>query len=588
MCLLEQIFDFQKRLTGGEIECSGFDDFDDLQIAKSVLEYFYSDDKANITNGALDLFGVNKGGLISCSDVQVKGQYLRSIELMVEVSYTLVNQTYRDIGVANLFKRMFVCMVYNYNDNLITRTDLNSNSVQYEEGFDILFLNLITDKDNRKELEQAFSKFEDLYHIDTFIKKNRKVRDHACAHLDEQSTVTQINVELDSLNIKDLHDVHTHMLDLFNYICNNVFLLKPMVLPCRSRIYGSYIESAPDIENYYGEKLSDLVVKELDIKDIFRSIRKKDKRYDEAISILGQFLMSTDTNTYNEVISAITERLKEPKISDNELSAVILALHNAKRGHPDRLQHSILKMLEDKNIANNHHVHLLWLLSNICRDDKDGSIDNLLYSIIAQKEPVLTGLASLAYLHKTVEKGKTCFVSKNKSHMVDNRFKNYCKSLTTIKDTCALMLMLTQRWFHDPEYSRFKSYETDYSNYFEKETADVLEKYFDYIKISDEKEKIVCRQYLSKKHYLLLLYRLTILEKERRQQFNIFLEYWKYNCFFKTKFDIYEALAVGLMTEMLGQIDYAREIFASIVKTNPINECALRTEKEFTLRHPQK
>ena len=78
ICLLDQILDFQKLLTGAEIKCSSFQDLSDFINVKNVLEHCYSDDNATITNGALDLFGVNKGGLISCSAAQVKGQYLRS------------------------------------------------------------------------------------------------------------------------------------------------------------------------------------------------------------------------------------------------------------------------------------------------------------------------------------------------------------------------------------------------------------------------------------------------------------------------------------------------------------------------------
>lgn len=587
ICLLDQILDFQKLLTGAEIKCSSFQDLSDFINVKNVLEHCYSDDNATITNGALDLFGVNKGGLISCSAAQVKGQYLRSIELMVAVSYALTTKTYSDKGVTNLFKRMFVCLVYNFHDNLITRTDITPSSVQYEEGFDRLFLNLISNNDNREEMERAFSKFESLYQTQAFIKKNRKIRDHACAHLDEQSSVTQIDTELDSLDVKELHDVYVHLLDLFNYICNNVFLLKSIAIPNRSRIYDAFIESVPEIENYYGEKPNVTNVKEMDVNDVLRSIRKQDERCGEAISKLGHFLMSGDASVYDGITSAIAERLKEPKISDNELTLIISALYNAKRGFPSRLQHTVLKMMKDNIIANNYFVHLLWLLSNICNEDKEGNINNLLETIIAQKDPVMTGLATLAFLHKTVEKGKTCFVTKNKPHMVDNQFKNHCNSLSTIPGTCALVLMLAQRWFHDPEYGRFRSYETDYSSYFEKETADAIEKYFGYIKLSDEREKDVCKRYLNTRHYLLLLYRLALLEKERKQQFNVFLEFWQYNCFFRTMYDPYEALAIGLMTELLGQIEHARGIFASIVKRYPINECAIQTQKEFAKRHSQ-
>lgn len=585
ICLLDQILDFQKLLTGTEIKCSSFQDLSDFINVKNVLEHCYSDDNATITNGALDLFGVNKGGLISCSAAQVKGQYLRSIELMVAVSYALTTKTYSDKGVTNLFKRMFVCLVYNFHDNLITRTDITPSSVQYEEGFDRLFLNLISNNDNREEMERAFSKFESLYQTQAFIKKNRKIRDHACAHLDEQSSVTQIDTELDSLDVKELHDVHVHLLDLFNYICNNVFLLKSIAIPNRSRIYDAFIESVPEIENYYGEKPNVTNVKEMDVNDVLRSIRKQDERCGEAISKLGHFLMSGDASVYDRIISTITNRLKEPKISDNELSAILLALYNSRRGYPERLQHSILAMLDNKEIKESNKINLLWVLSSICVEDNLYDIDHYLDSLVMQRIPVLTAYATLACLHKTVEKTRSCFVIRNRAHKVNEQFVNYCKSLNNVTETLALLLMMNQRWFHGTEFNYYRSYEKHYKEFLEREISIALRRYLSYIKLKDDGEYKTCISYLETKQYLLLLYRLAVKEKERRQDHNVFLELWNSNCFYRTRFDVYEALGVGLMTELSGQIDLARDIFESIVKDNPINEDAIQTLDQFNERH---
>ena len=141
------------KMDNTKIDYPGFDDCADFATTKQVLESLYSDDQAYITNGALDLFGINKGGLISCTPAQSKGQYLRSIEMMTEIGYTLAIQPYNSKFVTNMFKRMFVCMVYNYHDNLITRSDIKPEADQYEEGFDTLFLSLITPNDNKEELE---------------------------------------------------------------------------------------------------------------------------------------------------------------------------------------------------------------------------------------------------------------------------------------------------------------------------------------------------------------------------------------------------------------------------------------------------
>ena len=95
----------------------------------------------------------------------------------------------------------------------------------------------------------------------------------------------------------------------------------------------------------------------------------------------------------------------------------------------------------------------------------------------------------------------------------------------------------------------------------------------------------LCKNYLQTKHFLLLLYRLSICEEERNQRHNIFLDFWVYNCFYRTRYDMYEAIGGGLMTELSGKIDEARGIFESIVRNNPINECAIQTLEDFNKRH---
>lgn len=583
MCLLDQIFKFQQKKTQINLP-KGFDDLTDFNIVIRTLELLYSDDQAHLTNGALDFFGINKGCLMTCSSSQRKGQYLRSIELMVDISYTLVSQSYTEKSVKNLLMRLFICMVYNYHDNLITR-NINENAPQYEAGFDKMFLGLITDNDNRNELEQAFPTFEDIYHVSAFIERSRKIRDHACAHISEQSTLSQIDAELDNIVMDELHTVYEHMLNLFNYICNNVSLLKPLALPARSKIFNAQIETVSGTETFYGESPKTSFQQKLDSKEVLRSIRKQDERYDEAIDTLNRYLMSNDESVYRAMIDTICYRLKEPQISMEELSAIVAGLLNARRGDPERLQHDILLMLHDDKIYALHNAHLLWLLSNICTDDECIDMRKYLESIIVQRSIIPSALAILAYLHMTINKSRCCIVANRKAHVVDEDFKRYCKSINTPKEACALMMMLSQRWFFEQEYSYDRSYETYYTQFFETEVASALNKYFIHIKYDDKAEIDLCDLYLRTKHYILLLYRLSVIEEERNQQQNIFMDFWRYNCFLRTKSDMYEALGVGLMTELAGDIDAAREIFTAITKEYPINRDTIRTLQEFNKRN---
>lgn len=92
-----------------------------------------------------------------------------------------------------------------------------------------------------------------------------------------------------------------------------------------------------------------------------------------------------------------------------------------------------------------------------------------------------------------------------------------------VTETLALLLMMNQRWFHDPEYSHYRSYEAHYNEFFEREISIALSGYLSYIKLTNDGEYKICVRYLQTKHYMLLLYRLAVKEKERRQDHNIFL-----------------------------------------------------------------
>ena len=148
------------------------------------------------------------------------------------------------------------------------------------------------------------------------------------------------------------------------------------------------------------------------------------------------------------------------------------------------------------------------------------------------------------------------------------------------------MLLLVQRWSHDTEYSFYRSYESQYTDFLIYEINKAVDEYFKYIKMKDSEEKDYCEKCLTTQHYLLLLQHLVAIEKQRNQKFNVFAEMWRYNCFYRTSCDIYEALGVGLLDESIGNLEQAQKVLESVVKRNPINDEAIRVLKDFYKRNP--
>lgn len=586
-CIIDAVIEVESKLEGRSVIAPGFRDPSDLTKAKEILRKLNSDDQACITCGSLDIFGINKGGLVSTTKEQAKGQLLRSIELMVAISYELMSGRYSAIEVERMFKRLYICMVYNYHDNLITRKDINDKTVQYEEGFDILFKKLITIYDNREMLENAFSKFEKLYQVEPIIKKYRDIRNTACAHFSEKATISDIDNGLDSVDIGELDKAYQNMLMMFNFLCKSVFCLQMLNLPARSPLFDAQLVGAEDNVNYYGESLETELPKEMSCTEILRSIRRHDNKYEEACAALNRKLMSQNDGIYAEMANALKERLREPSISGEELSVVIQSLSNARRGFPDRLQGTVFEMLADDSIFKNCYLHLLWVLSSICREDDNVDIRKALDSIISQQKIIPTALSILALLHLAVENGRTIGAIRGSAHDVDSDIIRYCSSITQPTEKLLVMIVLGQHWFWDIEYVHYRSYETKYTEYIVSEVKKALDHYLRYIKLQDASQADYLKNCLDNNFYLLALYRLAYYEKARNQNPNLFLTAWSYNCFIWTRENMYEGFGVGLICELEGNKELARDIFKSLHTDNPLSEDAINTLKDFYQRNPE-
>ena len=78
---IDELFLAENLIEEIETEYIGFEFSDDFNMALEAIDTLYADDKASITNSALELFGFNKGGVITFSNAQRKAQFLKGIEL---------------------------------------------------------------------------------------------------------------------------------------------------------------------------------------------------------------------------------------------------------------------------------------------------------------------------------------------------------------------------------------------------------------------------------------------------------------------------------------------------------------------------
>ena len=582
---VDELFIAESLIEETETEYIGFEIIDDFNIALEAIEALYADDKACFTNSALELFGFNKGGVFTCSNEQRKAQFLKGIELMADYAYTLANKPYCSVEIKRLFKRLLICIIYNYHDNLYTRREIKPDKEQYEEGFDIIYKKLYTADDDKKTLDSVFEDFEKIYHTYEFFKKNRKIRDRACGHFDEKSNIAEINTALDSVSIDKMYEQYTNMLNLFNFICNNINLLTPLRIPPRSIIYNLQMTSIEGVTNYYGKKLEEIAsLKTMTPDEIIVSLKQKDQHYNEACARMSNILYMNDSVQYNQMIAAITLRLREMNGFEADLPSILEALLKAKRGFPSRLQQTIINLLDDPEIYHGIKYHLFCILAAICSHDRDNDVksylqratNNICFSIKCQ--------AFIGYLHYLTS-DKSHNINNRQPHTVDEDFAQRLYDIDNSAGALGIWIALNQHWVLDNDYAFIRKKETHYDTFLKEGLHKSIQAYYTYSNVSDVEELKLWEIYEHNNHYLLLLSRVALFEKINNQKSNLFLELWNNNCYIRFRADIYESFGVGLLTELSGEIDAAEEIFKTILKDNPINEDAIETLAQFKERN---
>lgn len=553
--LVTELFTARDLIAGGETAPYEFESVHDLDLALQALDELYADDSAYLTNTPLELFGINRGGMISGSDAQRKGQYLRGIELMIEYVYRLYNQPYETKEVKDMFKRHLVALIFSYHDNLFTRTDINEKSPQYQIGFDRLYPSLKSEKrDDVKLLDGVFDRFEEETGVKAYFKGNRIVRDRACAHFDEDSTMEEIGERLDGLNVAEIHGRYEQMLAFFNELCQNTFLLQMLRLPARSPLYKRQFEIPDDVRNFYGKKPQPPTRKEWTAEALLRSLMKQDKDRDCAMELIQERLMSLNERVFSEMITEIAQRLEKIGDFNQELCDIVTCIFRAKRGCPERLQTAILQILALDStllsLSNAVCLSLMWALSEIALKSKDYDIFNILGGWVSVDCYPQRCFGILGYLHALIKERDVDKAIKGVARKVDDRFAELCNNFGKPTESLGIWLALCNHWQMDEDYAYYRTYETEYDTFLKNGLMESLGAYMKYIRMNDAKERDEWQRLASAGHYITLLEQLAKKERERKQKPNVFLALFGCGCFVNLPGVAMEAEAMTALRDM--------------------------------------
>ncbi|MBQ0088228.1 MAG: hypothetical protein KBT27_02710 [Prevotellaceae bacterium] len=554
----------------------------DLNLVRNELGRFYQDDVAHIGVDSLAIGGKNVGGIIMCSKPQRKAQDLKSIQILEEIAHSLYLLPYDSIEIKRLFKRLWICTVVNYCDNLLTRDDIREDSAQYEEGFDQLFRSLLN-AENETILSSFFS---DLYSQYPKLKSNiryiRKVREHACAHLERSMSIEQIHAELDMLDDNMVECCYTTLLQAFDYIVGHVFLLQPLVLAPRTPVYNATFEKIYS-HDFYNREESNPCPAPLTQDAMFEMIRKHTPMEEIAKVQLKDAIMGTDENM--ELMQVLVDRLVSKGLTLDEMQTWVCFLHSCRTMYPDRIVR-MCRCVISARISSMVYGAMLWLLSEMHYDRKQFDfVERIINRCLRNGSSYVEKVYGLKMcIEKDVcSEGLFCF---EKDIPITDEFRTYINQIHDRKMKLCVLVAVCSCWFHSPVFCHYASKKETYSRYLVKELKNALVDYEKYSKMMDD----VCAimdQLVEMHRFNQLGYHLVATERIRKQEKNVFLDLLRYPSMYQNYADWVEYLYVGLIYEEMGELECAHSCLLEVVSRETFNEDAIRIFDEFIGRHPE-
>lgn len=555
----------------------------DITRVNSVLRDINMDGTAHLGNDILALGAINTGAMISLSVPQRRAQELRSIQLLVEICLSLCKPKYESHDLRNIFKRLLVAHVVNFWDNLVTRTDIKPDAEQYEEGFDILYKQLKTDNDNWDVVGNAFDDFYKRYPaFCTKMKQVRHIREHACAHLDRNSLLIDIQAELDSIDVETLRLYFDTMLTLFEYIVNNVFLLHMHCLQPRTPLYNSNFEQVHETD-FYQRSAEIQSPRQMSVDEMFHAIYKNNADTPLALEQLKSIVGFWDSKRYySEVLPKLVERFLEPTLSHEELCRWINFMHSCKNGFPARIIDFISVVLPD--VIGCRLLAIMWLFSQMHIYEDDKVSRRIIDAVVNCDSYIVKAFALMAELnsHSNVSGP----VNKDYDTDVDAVFKQHIESLKNPIEKLSVLIALGAHWYEGSNKGYIVSKKKKYGTYIDDEVKNAIFGYSKYIKLSQD-DKYNLLELVDKHLFLYLNYYFSVIEKDRNQKQNKFVEAFKSNCFPRNGLIPIEEIYTALNYEEAGALDSAFNIMECVVKANPLNTEFYKCMLDLAKRHKE-
>lgn len=357
----------------------------------------------NFSSDILSLTRYNSGGLIPCSNLQVKAGVLKSLEIIIDYSIELYKVCVVNDSISDILKKIIITDVVSYCDNFITRTDLAAGAKQEEDGLD-----KILDGTEFTTAKQIINDFLSSYKFEENLNKIRNIRNTSCGHVDSSTSITSLKTNLDSLSFDEIESFYSQLKKTFKKICNEELVFRTFCLEPKDRMYGVQKLVGIPVKPFDEDSVPETEFDPLDVDDLnnykfyFTLLDNKD-RHEEArhyfwdcfsrsklvenirYETFNGFHTSYNSIDYRESHKYFYELLNSDTESVQDKIKVIQLFLQCKSGYPNTLLYILLKTYDRNKKNSSLNLQYIYSFGELCSKIDEKVID-ILKSNLDQSE----------------------------------------------------------------------------------------------------------------------------------------------------------------------------------------------------------
>lgn len=223
-------------------------------------------DIENFPNMGSDLLAItrpNSSGLINASTVSRKMGVLKSIELVINYELAIIDALPPSSDIYEMFCKLFVVDLVSYCDNLYTRSDVVTNSPNYEVGLD----NFTTPPEMASVLD-LLTEFRTNYKFDDQVLALRAPRNIVCGHIDVSHSVSNLRSSLQRVDLLKARRFFGQLKDLYRSICFSYLPFRTYAFDATEKVEGVGRFVGMPVKTFDGTQPPDHEVELPDVRDV--------------------------------------------------------------------------------------------------------------------------------------------------------------------------------------------------------------------------------------------------------------------------------------------------------------------------------